>query len=329
MTNSLQNNPALEAPSISAVPEGVQRPLWSVMIPTFNCAKYLRQTLESVLDQDPGPEEMQIEVVDDCSTKDDPAPVVWQVGRGRATFFRKERNQGAIANFNTCIERSRGHLVHILHGDDYLLPGFYARVEAAAKSHPHVGLFFTRSLIVTEDGKLAQLSPRAEELEMPQRNPGWLFYDNAIRTPSVVVRRTCYEQSGGFLRSLVHVADWEMWVRSITRYGGLCLNSPLSAYRCFPGNDTGQLARTAENLHDYMRLGDIWSRSYPEFDAVKFRRIVAAIAARQRENFMQRNDELAVAANERLWKKLTPWPERVLKIVGASLRDMVSRLPNS
>ena len=43
------------------------RPLWSVMIPTFHCARFLRQTLESVLSQDPGPDVMQIEIVDDCS----------------------------------------------------------------------------------------------------------------------------------------------------------------------------------------------------------------------------------------------------------------------
>ena len=72
MSMSLNSTP----PPISPVAEGLHRPLWSVMIPTFNCAKYLRQTLESVLVQDPGTEQMQIEVVDDCSTKDDPEAVV-------------------------------------------------------------------------------------------------------------------------------------------------------------------------------------------------------------------------------------------------------------
>ena len=42
--------------------ERALRPLWSVMIPTFHCARFLRQTLESVLSQDPGPDVMQIEV---------------------------------------------------------------------------------------------------------------------------------------------------------------------------------------------------------------------------------------------------------------------------
>ncbi len=59
--------------TIAPVPQDTPRPLLSVMIPTYNCAGYLRETLASVLSQDPGPEIMQIEVIDDRSTQDDPA----------------------------------------------------------------------------------------------------------------------------------------------------------------------------------------------------------------------------------------------------------------
>ena len=48
---------------IHPVPEGVSRPLWSVMIPVYNRAKYVSQAVESVLAQDPGPDRMQIFVL--------------------------------------------------------------------------------------------------------------------------------------------------------------------------------------------------------------------------------------------------------------------------
>src|SRR5678815_5469359 len=134
------------------VPEGTTRPLWSVMIPTYNCASYLRETLASVLAQDPGPERMQIEVVDDCSTKDDPQAVVREVGMGRVVFHRQRANVGHTQNFETCLQRSRGYLIHLLHGDDAVRPGFYATIEAIFAGHPEIGAAFSRNMFIDQCG---------------------------------------------------------------------------------------------------------------------------------------------------------------------------------
>ena len=73
-----------------------------------------------MLEQDPGLHEMQIEVVDDASTLDDPETVVREIGKGRVNFFRQSRNVGHTKNFETCLRRARGKVVHLLHGDDYV-----------------------------------------------------------------------------------------------------------------------------------------------------------------------------------------------------------------
>ena len=112
------------------------------MIPTYNCAQYLRETLASVLARDPGPEQMQIEVVDDCSTKDDPEAVVREMGGGRVTFYRQPQNAGHVRNFETCLQRACGILVHQLHGDDFVRDGFYVRMAAAFRAHPEIGRRF-------------------------------------------------------------------------------------------------------------------------------------------------------------------------------------------
>ena len=304
--SSTTNLPGMTPPPIAPVPEGVPRPLWSVMIPTFNCAKYLRQTLESVLAQDPGPEQMQIEVVDDCSTKDDPETVVQEVGKGRVAFYRKPKNEGAIPNFNACIQRSRGQLIHILHGDDYVLPGFYERLRQAALINPDVSILCSRCFSVDESGELLELSGRMKPFEQSTRNPGEMLYYGGFWTPGVVMRRAFYEEHGGFLTALVHTADWEMWVRAVTRGGGLALNVPLAAYRVFSGQDTSKLTITAENLRDCLRLSQMWSGSRTDFDESRFKQLIANRARQQAEMFRQMRNWLAHSANMDVWRQLKP-----------------------
>jgi len=318
-------SPAAAPPSIAPVLTDGTRPIWSVMVPTFNCARYLRQTLESVLAQDPGPAQMQIEVVDDCSTQDDPEAVVREIGGARVTFYRKSRNEGAIANFNTCIERSRGHLVHILHGDDYVLPGFYAKLSQAAQEYPNVGAFFTRCQVVDESGTFDFLTKRLQFLEQSNRNAGELFDHNDLVTPGAVVRRAFYERSGGFLLPLVHCADWEMWVRAIQDGGGLFIDEPLAVYRFFPGNDTNRLRRSGETFRDNLRLAAIWEHRYKDFNRARFRRIVAGRALELSKKYREKNEMEASAANRKIWQELTPLPRRIAKALLAPIRKAVRR----
>ena len=90
----------------------VKRPLWSVLIPTHNCAHYLRETLASILAQDPGEASMEIIVVDDHSTKEDPEAVVKEFGQGRVQFIRQEKNVGKVKNYETGLKASRGRYIH-------------------------------------------------------------------------------------------------------------------------------------------------------------------------------------------------------------------------
>jgi glycosyltransferase involved in cell wall biosynthesis len=286
--------------------DGCKTPDWSVVIPTYNCAKWLEITLPSVLGQAPEADRMQIVVVDDCSTKDDPAEVVARLGQGRVAFHRRSSNGGVVANFNTCLQLSRGSLVHLLHGDDWVLPGFYARVAAAAASNPKTGLFATRSFSVDENNAIISLSRRYSELEQPTHDPGSLLYGNQLLTPGVVVRRECYERQGGFRPDLVHCADWEMWLRQIAHEGVMVINEPLACYRVFPGNDTGRLSRTGENLRDLLRLEAYLTELFPQFSIPTWRHLLSGQAVAQRFMFRSGGDEEAAAANHRFWGEITP-----------------------
>src|SRR6266478_2759297 len=135
-------------PALGVLPINGDRPFWSVMIPTYNPrADYLEETLWSVLKQDPGPDQMQIEIVDDCSDDDTAFEVTRRVGAGRVTFHRELENRGLANSWNRCLERARGHWVHILHQDDIVLPGFYDLLRKGVECS-EAGAIFCRHAIV-------------------------------------------------------------------------------------------------------------------------------------------------------------------------------------
>jgi GT2 family glycosyltransferase/LPS sulfotransferase NodH len=237
---------------VPPVPEGTLRPLWSVMIPVYNCARDLERSLAAVVMQTEGRQDMQIEVVDDCSTADDPEAVVREVGRGRARFYRQPRNVGHSRNFNTCLARARGELVHLLHADDWVGEGFYDGMSQLFAAHPKMGAAFCRHAIVETDGTTQWISPL--ERDTPGILKGWLEKiagEQRIQAPAVVVRRDVYEALGGFdTRIATCGEDWEMWVRIAAAYPIGFLPDLLAFYQDNPASLTKRSIRSGQNIRD-------------------------------------------------------------------------------
>ena len=205
-----------EPPSIPPLPPLAARPFWSVMIPIYNAREdYLRETLQSVLCQDPGAEEMQIEVLDNCSTAGDAEALVREIGGGRIAFHRQTHNLGIAGNFNACIERAQGRWVHILHGDDTVRPEFYSRARSGIEAHPEAAAALCRIIYMDGDGQWTGLA----DLESRQRgllDGGFAWrqlLDQRIQFVGMVVARSTYEELGGFRPSLPSCLDWDMWKR--------------------------------------------------------------------------------------------------------------------
>jgi glycosyltransferase involved in cell wall biosynthesis len=310
--DSAKPDGASTVPRIAPVAAGMRRPLWSVMIPTFNCAKYLRETLESVLAQDAGPAQMQIEVVDDRSERDDPEAVINEVGRDRVRFHRKHVNEGAIRNFNTCIERSRGHLVHILHGDDLVETGFYREFGAAFEASPDCAAVFCRAFDIDESRNLLGLSDFCQSLTEGSSDVSELMMNNPMRTPAAVVRRSFYEQYGGFDTSLVYTADWDMWLRAILNSRARMLNRPLASYRKFDTNDSSRLRRSAEQLRDALRFSDKrGAEGLTGFDRAAFKRELVRRSFAEARHFQRLGDYEAARANYEFFHETSTLKQRL------------------
>lgn len=220
------------------------------MIPVHDCAGHLASALPTVVDELGGRDDVEIVVVDDAST-DDPRSVVERVGRGRVRYEPNPRRLGAVATFNRCIERAAGEIVHILHGDDMVLPGFYSAMEQAM-TDPDAVAAMCRTRYVDADGRPSGPMTRS------YRTGTGVWRDaleaqvvsNRVRPPAIVVRRAAYQRISGFREDLPHAADWEMWTRLAASGPMIFVDDVLACYRRHDASDTAGRVRTGANIRE-------------------------------------------------------------------------------
>ena len=312
----------LSPPPISILSKTQEQPLWSVMIPVYNCAEFLAETLASVLLQALPENKMQIEVIDDASTDADVKAIVQQVGKGRVKYYRQPENVGSLRNFETCLNRSQGKLVHLLHGDDRILPGYYEKIGELFERFPTAGAAFCRFNYVNGNGE--KLYDQRPEIKTDGILPDWLLkiaeYQR-MQYVAVTVRREVYEKLGGFY-GVTYGEDWEMWVR-IARYYPIAYTPEILAdYRKHISSISGQKFLSGQHLHDLTRVMAYIQQYLPENQRQsilkKSKKFYAAYGLRLANQLWHLNHDKASAHTQiktalSLANNLTLYPQ-VLKI---------------
>jgi glycosyltransferase involved in cell wall biosynthesis len=218
------------------------------MIPVYNCANYLTETLTSVLQQ--SDDSFQIEVVDDCSTDADVEHLVATIGKGRVQYFRQSRNVGSLRNFNTCINRSRGNFIHLLHGDDRIRPGFYEQFDSLFKNHPQLGAAYCRFAYINSQGKfLVNHELERDTAGVLDNFVCQLAERQRIQYAAMVVKRETYEALGSFY-GVEYGEDWEMWIRIAAHYPIGYIPSVHAEYRKHLSSISGRSFLTGKNMRD-------------------------------------------------------------------------------
>jgi glycosyltransferase involved in cell wall biosynthesis len=233
-----------------AEPLGDQGSNLSIMIPTFNCAEYLKEALTSVIQQSSETLELaQIMVVDDCSTQDDPAAVVQEVAAGRVRFHQHSRNQGVCANLNSCLEMAQHQWIQILHGDDYMFPGAYGEFSACLEQFPRALTVFARSRLVSPAKTFV-----CESEALGPDECGWLPYDpkmwkrNLIYPGGVLLNRRVIDVVGKFDCTFSHVNDWNYWWRLARTRQCVYTRACIAAYRVSEEGHSSSLVRSGQNV---------------------------------------------------------------------------------
>jgi len=184
----------------------------SVVIPCYNAAKYIRETLDSVFAQQyDGP--LEVLVADDGSM-DGSQEIIASCGSTVRLLPRPEdRQRSAAAARNRCLEVATQPLVAFLDADDLWLPGHLAALADAMGKRPEVGLAYDDGYCTT-DGS-CKLGAVSSEPHRSSTTPDDLLLGQHFPPAAVMVRRNVFQRVGVFDESLPHAEDHDMWLRIV------------------------------------------------------------------------------------------------------------------
>jgi glycosyltransferase involved in cell wall biosynthesis len=229
-------------------------PKVSVCVPAFNRAKYIGDTIRSVLAQTL--QDFEIIVYDDAST-DETAEVVAQLKDDRLSYYRQPQNVGIAKNRTSCIRAARGKYIAWLDADDLYYPQAIETQSRLLDNHPNVALVHSAYDVIDHAGqKLPDWPPPFSEdtVENAPDALAELVQSNYICAPTVMVRRVLQLEAGDYSKSLRDSSeDWEMWMRLAARGDIAYIAQRLAKYRVHESSASAATSPTGDRLKEDIR----------------------------------------------------------------------------
>lgn len=214
----------------------------SVVIPAYNYAKFLPETIRSVLAQTHS--DFELIVVDDGST-DDTADVVAAFSDSRIRYLW-QRNAGLPAARNTGIRNARHEFIGLVDADDLWWPQFLEKCLAQFALLPEsFGLVACRHNVVDPDGKPVPKSYRSSSSR--ELFPKEILLRSRFGASSVVLKKKAVEAAGWFDETLTSSEDRDLWIRLGRHYRIWFLDEEISSVRLHPNSMSRNAARMDAN----------------------------------------------------------------------------------
>jgi len=231
----------------------------SVVVPSFNHQKFLPDALNSVLGQ--GLKDYELLIIDDASS-DGSAEIIAEFVASHpeiaSRFSRHEKNLGGVITLNQLIEQASGEYVALINSDDIWLPGKLQRQIEYLDAHPDAGAVFTQAQIIDDDNRLVEntLDFKSDIFIQTNRSRGqWLrrlFYElNCLCHPSILIRKSVYDQIGLYDPRFRQLPDMQMWVRLLKHTAIHIIEEPLVQLRIHARNTSKVTAEASRrNLNE-------------------------------------------------------------------------------
>jgi glycosyltransferase involved in cell wall biosynthesis len=249
------------------------KPLVSVVIATYNMARFLPLALRSALGQNY--ENIEVLVIDDGS-QDDTQAVMAPFRSDHRVRYVFQQNGGQASAKNHGIREARGEYVAFLDADDMWVPDKLERQMPLFLRSSAVGIVYSRFAYIDEAGR----DLRIEGYDLYRgRVSGPLLIQNFIGFGTSVVRKECFARLGSFDEAIGMGIDYDLWLRFSTQYEFDYVDLPLLRYREWSGQMSRnwrvrylngiaimkKFLRTFPDAVDRRTVNEAWAHTYTGF----------------------------------------------------------------
>lgn len=227
----------------------------AVYIITYNRAEYLKQTIESVLNQTMT--EFSLYVLDNCSN-DNTNEIVSCFSDCRLHYIRHEKNIKASGNINYAINHCKEDFMVIFHDDDIMLPDFLKREYEIISADDSIDVVSCNAIYIDEEGKPGIIAKKINKTEIyssGQLLMQYLKHGRSLIFPSIMYRTKFLQEHNIYLLPEVGPCADVVLYFNIEKMGGKIYELPdgLIQYRFHKGQDTERYMFTMhETLFKYM-----------------------------------------------------------------------------
>lgn len=226
-------------------------PAVSIILPAFNCEKYIDKAIHSVLQQTFT--DFEFIIINDGST-DKTEMIVLNYADPRIVYLKNPENKGLIYTLNRAVALAHGKYIARMDADDICMPERIAKQKEFLDQNTNIAVLATTINFINDTGEKTGVWELDRQTTTPEQIKRKIIFENCIAHPTVMMRAELVKELK-YSKKQKNVEDYDLWLRVLNRgYRIAKLEEPLLLYRKHDNSITGTHLKKINPFFKHLRM---------------------------------------------------------------------------